>query len=213
MELGFLFHSPENSQAIGHPQLDANLYEIPTGEHFDPYQLTLPVETENEGVKNTSFYHPADSGSYRVGVGRIILADQEEKEIEAFIFGGELEISVFPERSFCQIRSSAPIFYVNRFAEDELGLVNEYEGELARLRAAWKHATPDFDQRLAQIDPKTLFIALTAAIEERQRLLPAIARNESYWEFRRSLHAALRFVEPEGGFPPDVITIKHLFYD
>ena len=159
MELGFLFHSPENSQAIGHPQLDANLYEIPTGEHFDPYQLTLPVETENEGVKNTSFYHPADPGSYRVGVGRIILADQEEKEIEAFIFGGELEISVFPERSFCQIRSSAPIFYVNRFAEDELGLVNEYEGELARLRAAWKHATPDFDQRLAQIDPKTLFIA------------------------------------------------------
>ncbi len=211
MELGFLFYPPAHPQALGHPQLDAILYLIPTHEHFDPHQITLPIETEDKGVQNLTFYHPADDGVYRVGLGRVVLENLEHKEVEAFTFGGQLEITAYTDHTLCRLKSPAPIFDLGLFAEDELELVYEYEAEAARLRASWRREDLDFDQRLAQIDPRTLFLALTAAVEQRLRTMPVASRTEKYWQFRHSLHTALSFVEPDGNFPAEMITVESLF--
>jgi hypothetical protein len=211
MELGYIIYPPANLRAVGHPQLDINLYAAPTGEHFDPHSLTLSLNDPGKGVLHQTLYHPADSGENQVCIGRIILVSFDKKEVEFFSFGGELQVSNLADHSLCCLTSSAPIFDVGRFAEDELDLVTEYEAELAMLRASWRREDLDFDQRLAAIDPKTLFIALTAAVEHRLRLMPASSQNDGYWRLRRTLQSAIRFIDPDGQLPVDSPTIAMLF--
>jgi len=210
MELGYLFYPASNPHALGHPRLDVNLYELPTGEHFDPQELTITVDDPIQGWQQLTFYHPADPGLYRVCIGRIVILDHVKKEVEAFSFGGELETSRFENHSLCCLTSPAPIFDMGRFAQDELELVSEYEAELARLRARWLQQEIDFEERLAAIAPERLFWALTGAVQNRLRSLPASAHSDQYWASRHTLHAAICFLEPSGELPPGAPTIDDL---
>jgi hypothetical protein len=203
MELGYIFYPAGNPQALGHPQLDVNLLAAPTGEHFDPFALTAPIHDPEQGVQHITFSHPAETGSFLVSAGRINLLSFDKKAIAAFSFGGSLQIQNFPEHTLCQFTSTAPIFDTGRFAEAELELINEYEAELARLRAAWQHPEIDLEQRLADFDPKTLFQALTISVQNRLHQIPANSRNNQYWQMLHTISAAIRFIEPDGQFPDD----------
>jgi hypothetical protein len=203
MELGFIFYPSGNPQALGHPQLDINLYDAPTGEHFDPHSMTLPVHDPDKGVHHLTFYHPVEEGEFQVGVGRVILLSFDKKVVEAFSFGGTLHIQNYADHTLCRLTSNAPIFDIGRFAEDELELVSEYEAELARSRALWQREDIDFEQRLAAFDPKVLFEALTVSIRQRMRQLPASSRNDHYWQMIHTITSAIRFIEPDGQIPGD----------
>lgn len=203
MELGFVFYPPANSQAAGHPQLDINLYETPTGEHFDPHTLNIMVNDPLKGIQRLTLYHPVDVTDYQVCLGRIILVNFVNKAIEGFSFGGSLQIQNYSDRSLCQLTSNAPIFDLGQFAEDEMELVCQYEAELARLRATWQSEDLEFEQRLAAFDPKTLFLALTVSVQQRMHQLPASSRNDRYWQMMHTITSAIRFVEPDGQLPSD----------
>jgi hypothetical protein len=203
MELGFIFYPPGNPQALGHPQLDVNLLAAPTGEHFDPRALTAPITDPRKGVQHITYYHPAENGNFVVSPGEIVLLGFDKKVVEAYSFGGFMHIQNYPDHTLCQITSSAPIFDTGRFAEDELELINEYEAELARLRATWQHPDLDLEQRLADFEPKTLFQALTISVQQRLHKLPASSRNDHYWQMMHTITAAIRFIEPDGQFPND----------
>lgn len=203
MELGYIFYPPGNPQALGHPQLDVNLLAAPTGEHFDPFSLTASIHDPERGIQHITFYHPAENGHFLVSTGRIILLGFDKKVIVAFSFGGSLQIQNFPNHALCQFTSTAPIFETGRFAEKELDLINEYEAELARLRAAWQHPEIDLEQRMADFDPKTLFQALTISVQNRMHHIPANSRDNQYWQLQHTISAAIRFIEPDGQFPDD----------
>jgi len=203
MELGFIFYPSNNPQALGHPQLDINLYATPTGEHFDPHALTLPVNDPSKGVQHLTFYHPAEVGEIQVSPGRIVMLGFDKKVVEAFSFGGTLNVQNHPDFTLCRLTSDAPIFDMGRFAEDELELISEYEAELARSRALWTREDYDFEQRLAAFDPKTLFQALTVSVHQRMRQLPASSRNDHYWQLMHTITSAIRFIEPDGQLPSD----------
>jgi hypothetical protein len=201
MELGYRFLPAEDHQAQGHPCLEINLYASPTGEHFDPHQLCLPVFEPSQGIQHLTLSHPADAAEYQVCIGRITLLDFVKKEVEAFSFGGQLVLQSLPGHTFCRLRSPAPIFDTGRFAEDEALLVSEYEAALAIFRARAQQEGLDFDQHVASLDPKILFIALSASIDDNLRAMPASVHNESYWALRHTLRAALRFISSEGELP------------
>lgn len=210
MELGYVFYPASNPHALGHPRVDVNLYDLPTGEHFDPQEMTLPVDDPIQGVGQLTLYHPADPGPYRVCIGRIAIIDHLKKEVEAFSFGGVLETNRYENHSLCSLTSSAPIFDMGRYAEDEFDLICEYEAELARLRARWLSQEEDFEQRLAAIAPEALFWALTSAVQGRLQAIPASAHTDQYWASRHNLRAAILFLEPSGEVPAEAPTVDVL---
>ena len=201
MELGYRFLPAADHQAQGHPCLEVNLYASPTGQHFDPHQLCLPVFELSQGIQNLTLVHPAEAAEYQVCIGRITLLDFVKKEVEAFSFGGQLEVQNLPGHTFCRLNSSAPIFDTGRFAEDEALLVSEYEAALAIFRARAQQEGLDFDEQVASLDPKMIFIALSASIDNNLRAMPASTHSESYWALRHTLRAALRFITPDGELP------------
>lgn len=201
MELGFVFYPAADPQSAGHPRLDVNLYETPTGEHFDPHTLSLVVSDPLKGIHRLTLYHPVDATEYQVCLGRIILVNFADKAVEAFSFGGLMKIHNYPDHSLCQLTSSAPIFDMGQFAEDEMELVCQFEAELARLRAAWHREDVEFEQRLAAFDPKTLFLALTVSVQQRMRQIPASSRDDHYWQTLHTISSAVRFIEPNGQLP------------
>jgi hypothetical protein len=210
MELGYIIYPAENPHAVGHPQLDINLYNAPTGAHIDPQSVSLFINDPTKGVQHETLYHPVDPGTNQVCIGRIIVVSFDKKEVEFFSFGGELQVTNLDDYTLCRLICPAPLFDLGRFAEDELDLVCEYEVQLAMLRASWRRDDLEFGQRLAAIDPKTLFIALTGAVEERLRMMPASSHNDSYWRLRHTLQSAIRFIEPDGQLPADSPTLATL---
>lgn len=201
MELGYVFYSDERKNTLGHPRLDASLYEEPTGEHFDPHRLSLPIQDATGGIQIISIFHPVQDGELSVCIGKIILTDFVGKEIEAFSFGGTLALANKITRSFCRLNSPAPILEVNPYAVDELTLINEYEVELSMLRGIHLQQPERFEQHLANLDPESLFLSLSQRISHRLERIPAVARGEAYWRLIHSLHAAIRFVQPDGNMP------------
>jgi len=211
MELGYILYPPANPGALGHPRLDVNLYPAPTGKHFDPREITLPACDPYQGAYHLTLFHPADTGEYQVCIGRIILVNFSNTKVEIFSFGGHLQAENQSEDSHFQLTSPAPIFDLGRFSADQLVLVSEYESQLALLKAAWRREDLEFEQRLAEIDPLTLFVALTAAVENRLHMLPINSRNDNYWKFQHTIHAAIRFINPEGVLPTGSPTVQELF--
>jgi len=211
MELGYSLYPPANSGALGHPKLDVNLYPTPTGKHFDPHEMTLPACNPDQGAYHLTLFHPVEPGEYQICIGRIILEDFSHTKVEFFSFGGHLQAENRAGDSYSQLISPAPIFDLGRFSVDEMVLVSEYESQLALLKASWRREDLDFEQRLAEIDPLALFIALTAAVENRLHLLPINSRNDKYWEFQHTIHAAIRFINPDGVLPAGSPTIQDLF--
>lgn len=210
MELGYLFHPPDNPQALGHPMLEVNLYHSPTGKHYDPRQITLPILDAVAGVQNQELFHPVEVGDRQVASGKISLLDFKDKEVEAFTFGGRLLCSNFADHSLCKLVSPAPIFNISAYEEGEAELVTEYEAELAILRARWGGEDFSLDARLAAIEPEELFLSLSASIEARLRQIPASSQTDQYWRLRHSLRAGIRFCAADGLIPPDTLLIESL---
>ena len=201
MDLGYIFYPSANLEALGFSELAICLYDQPTGKHFDPCEASFPLADQAAGVEQTTFYHPTSSARYRVSVGRIIIQDFVDKVVEAFSFGGDLQIEATESQTLCRLSSSAPIFDLRQPFSPEATLVSEYEGEFARMHAQWQRDDFGFEERLVDLEPKLLFLAASASVEANLHRLPASSHGEEYWQLRRALRDALRFVYPDGKLP------------
>lgn len=95
--------------------------------------------------------------NYQVYAGFIILEDRKGKKVEAFTFGGSLQIQTREEITICTFESEAPILEMGMKDPMRELLVEEVDIILAERSAA---ALPDergFEKRLAQVNSCMLY--------------------------------------------------------
>lgn len=174
-ELGYIFYPAEAPDHPGHPRLDVLIPAEPTFRHFDPKKAQFQVVLPPENVGRINVYHPwTQTTTYHVCPSRVILTDHIGKQIEAFSFGGELQISSVTEKTVCVLTSPAPI--IPLFSAHDLPgwLTAEVEVLLARRRANWNPDHPhDFEVHLATVDPFALYVSCLYALSEAFDDLPA----------------------------------------
>ena len=110
--LGYVFYPYESLDHPGHPCMDVSILKTPADRLFDPkYVVFQVVSHTDEMIEHIHIEHPWRSGKrYRVCAGRIIISDREGKCVEAFSFGGDLQILSDAEHTVCTLESTAPIF-------------------------------------------------------------------------------------------------------
>jgi hypothetical protein len=208
-ELGYTFHPQLYPQAPGHPQLDIVLRATPTGLHFDPKWVRLPVASANRGIELLTVRHPWQwKEHYRACEGHVSLHDHKNKVIEAFAFGGDLQIMSEEDRTTCILSSSAPIVEMlpeplTRGPSVHMMLVEEVEALIAQRRAAWdqEQAPIAFDRRLAAVDPLRLYLACLGALNEKFAHFPHGAEDELTHQFIVFLHAESKALHEMGTWP------------
>lgn len=202
-ELGYYFHPARQDEFLGHSRLDINLYEKATDKHFDPQHATFWLVESNGEVAHTKIFHPwRGHKQLRVCVGRVIIVDRKDKVVEAFSWGGDLEIVIHNTHTSCELTSSAPIVHLISSQDIATVLVSEFEATLAQLHAHWGGDDYGFKKQLGTIEPFTLFVAGLVTIKERleHTTLQALHNNR----YRQALHIVnhtIKTIQSEGQWP------------
>lgn len=165
MALGYRFHPKQEMDSPGYPGLDIVIHAKPTGHHFDPESVRLTVASPLVGnrTEQLTVHHGwREPDHYHVCAGYVTLIDRNNKTVTAFAFGGSLDISIYQDHTLVSLISLAPILHLTRDHNQSipLFLASEVEALLAERRAMWqKHKEDSFEERLASVDPLSLYRA------------------------------------------------------
>jgi hypothetical protein len=163
----FAPHSPPHYPA--HRRLTVVLRPAPTQAHYDPERMDLLIVNPAGDLEPLEVYYPwPRPESFRAAAGRVILHDRVGKKVEAFTFGGEVQVEGGPERVVARLESPAPVLAL--ITPDSLAnqLTAEVEVLLAQRRARWdQRGQPDeLDTRLARVAPRELYRACLKALRD-----------------------------------------------
>jgi hypothetical protein len=164
-DLGYWFSMKRYPHSPGHPRLTIVISNIASDLHFDPKVIQLPVftsidELHPHGIEHMKISHPwTYHTSFHVAPGMLIISDRKGKKVEAFTFGGKLEIYIGDDNTKCVIESDAPIIEVGMRNVLIMKLVEEAEILLAERRAVWAQDEIGFSKRLENIPPDVLYAA------------------------------------------------------
>ena len=207
-ELGYSIHPGDDFGSEWGWQLDINLYQHPTGEHFDPERMDLWMVGHDGEVGQTTVTHPwHGQRQLRICTGRIILHDRKNKAIEAFSFGGEIEILSEETCTNCRLTSPVPIVELVDSHDIQTMLVFEFEALLAMLEAHWGDNEAAFKRKLAAVQPDILFAAGAVAIQARFRRLPA---TESRRQVLHFLEQTIQEMQADDKWPSSVPALADL---
>lgn len=210
-DLGYYFYPLPQPGAWGHAQLDFNIYDEPTGVHFDPIEVQLWVVKGDQELERLTLSHPWTGVTpLWIGPGRVTLEDYRDKVVTAFTFGGELGISNCGLYTSCQLNSPAPIIHLVAGPDIETILVTEFESLLARRRAEWAGNETGFEARLTAIEPLTLFIGGLVTIKEHLQHIPAQMRSESHRQELHIVNEAIEIVQQNEHWPASPPTLAEL---
>ena len=193
-QLGYYFHPPSETNAIGHAQLDAVIRPAPTGEHFDPESFQCPVATDG-GVSRLHITQPwTQETAYRVCVGEVVIESARHDQITAFTFGGALRLEADSRRILCQLASPAPLLqHTHQTAALEEHLIEEVQILFAERRAAQDDEA--FERKLAAADPLQLYHACLVTLNEKFANFPAV--DEPHRRFKHFLRNAVQALADE----------------
>ena len=168
-DLGYIFYPYQTLDHPGHPRLDVIISAEPTYHHYDPQKIHLPIVSSTGDIGHISVYHPWTlQKKYRVCAGRINLIDRKGKQVEAFSFGGDLQILPDKDHTVCALVSDAPIFPLFTTLDLPMWIVGECEILLARQKADWDPQHPhDFEAHLAAVEPFVLYAACLQALQDK----------------------------------------------
>jgi hypothetical protein len=118
------------------------------------------------------------------------LSDRTGKRVEAFSFGGDLQILSDDEHTVCALKSTAPIFSLFKIHDLPMWITAEVEIILARQKAHWDPMHPhDFEEHVAMLDPFLLYACCLKFIQDR--------RCNLYLEEEKLDHQGEQFIESE----------------
>jgi hypothetical protein len=193
-QLGYYFHPPRESQAIGYSQLDVVIRPAPTGEHFDPESVACRMTAGGEPARLHVTHPWTEAITYRVGAGEIDVEDARHEHVKAFTFGGTLRLDSDARRTLCQLASPAPLLERAR----EISSLPEQLIEEVQILFAERRAVQDddaFERRLAAADPLPLYRACLAALNEKFAHFPAA--DGAQRRFKQYLHTAAQSLEED----------------
>jgi hypothetical protein len=212
-DLGYIFYPYEGLDHPGHPRMDVIIQEKPTLRHYDPQDVHFKVVSAAGAADPITIIHPWKmSRSYRVCAGRIIVSDRKAKKVEAFSFGGDLQIRTDTGETVCCFTSPAPIFPLITTHDLTMWITCQVEILLAQQNAHWDPQQPHaYEKYLACCDPFQLYTSCLQALQEK-------AAGPLYFEFDNLGHKGEHFVRSEikrlkgtGEWPAHVPTPNQLF--
>jgi hypothetical protein len=210
-ELGYFFHPSENPDLPGHPRLDVTLYPTPMREHYDPKKAIFEVADPETGIEHANITHPWVGPEHlQATAGYIRLVDRSEKVVEAFTFGGSLDIASQKDHTSCSLVSPVPIFHVTDRQDLQALLVNEFEALLAIRRAAWTGHKVDFRHRLAKLAPVQLYAVGLEEVEARLLQSAVTLRGDQYWKMRHMMNELRRQFQETGNWPDPLPALADL---
>jgi hypothetical protein len=169
-DLGYVFYPYDGIEHPGHPRMDVIIHKTPTLRHFDPEEACYLIAThKGHKLEHIHISHPwTQAKKYQVCAGRIMVSDRKGKRVEAFSFGGDLQISVDDRETVCVLKSPAPIFYLGQVRCLPTWLTSEAEIILARQKAHGDAIHRNFfEEHLAQVDPFLLYASSLRAMQDR----------------------------------------------
>jgi hypothetical protein len=175
LDLAYVFAPPAHSNVPGSPKLTIRLRSQPTDQHFDPETVQASIISISGQAEKLKVTHPwSRAESYRVLPGRVVLQDRLGKCVEAFTFGGTLELDPTDMVTTCIITSPAPILsLVAQNALPEL-LAEEVEILLAELAASWSGDPDEIPLRMSGLEPDVIYRAcLVSMLKKYHRISPA----------------------------------------
>jgi len=210
-KLGYVFHQLKDVPLKENAQLEINVYTKPTGEHYDPQQVSFPVAL-GEHVEQIKVTHPwRGQKQYRVCAGRVRLLDWRGKVIEAATWGGQLNITPKNGLTYCSLTSPAPIIeLVDETSSPEVRLTCEIEALLAKRRAEFCHDVKLFEKRLIAADPLMLFMVSVATIEEMFSQVPCSQRGLRYRAACEAVRQTIELLKKRGGWPTSLPSLTEL---
>jgi hypothetical protein len=198
---GYRLHSPSHRESPGSSGLVVAIRKQPTGKHFDPKMLRLPLRDAKGTVawRTLSWLSPLADSS-KVCPGRVILSDRFEERIEFYTFGGLLEVACGPSEMVCLLRSDAPILELTAPEETIPDLLAaETESLIAEAHARWGRNDEGFSRRLAKADPFQFYLASLHSILLHREHVHAL--ELIYHEFCEALHREKNWLVAEGLWP------------
>lgn len=206
-KLGYQFHQSDESIGSTEARYDFNVYDEPTGEHFDPEEARLTIALGSLGAEIAQIKHPwIGRRTLRVCAGDIVLEDRTGKTVDAFVFGGELDVHVHENRTECHLVSPAPIYHAEPTVPGEVDdmasmLATEFEVLMAKRRAHWAGDPDEFASRLAAVDPVRLYAAAVAAAMVSIQSIPRSRRRARHRTVLPALRDATETLEVRGLWP------------
>ena len=203
--LGYWFDPPDHPGALGHPRLTVILSEQPSRDHFDPERIELSA-TDAGSVERVAIAHPWYGPPHlRMVAGDINVIDRRGKSIDAFTFGGELDIEGRETSTLASMTSSAPILDHQHVGglDVEGVLAEEFAILLAKRRAQGGEDLAGYVLRLTRLDPHILYAACLEALEHK---LTPLARTggETYVRCLQTVKREIGRLKENGMWPsPD----------
>ena len=211
-DLGYIFYPYKTPDHPGHPRLDVIIPAAPTYQHFDPQKAEFHVVSPPGDIELLSMHHPWTMGKrYRVCAGRIFLTDRKTKRVEAFTFGGDLQILSDEDHTVCALVSPAPIFPLFTTHDLPMWIVAEVEILLAQQKAHWDPQHPhSFETHLAAVDPFILYASCLQALQNKAGHIHSGVQELD----RQGLHfvqTEIKRLQDKGEWPLLLPTLDELF--
>jgi hypothetical protein len=209
-DLGYYLLSPSHCDSPGYTGLLVAIRKQPTGTHYDPKTLRLPLRDAKRTVdwRTLSWLSPAADSS-QVCPGRAILSDRFDERIEFFTFGGLLEVTCEPGEMMYLLRSAAPILQLTAPEEtipDQMAA--ETESLIAEAHARWGRNDEGFSRRLAEVDPFRFYLASLHSILLRYEHVDAL--ELTYHVFCEALNREKNWLVAEGLWPANPPMLEDL---
>lgn len=209
-ELGYDFHPGTANRFPGHLQLDVTLWELPTQRHFDPELVKFEISDRGQPESLTITHPWTGPRQFRVCAGRIYIDDRKHKRVEAFSFGGALEITSKQELTICRLRSTAPIFDMVELDSLSTTIATEAEVLLAQRRADWDPQHPHtFDQHLATAVPMELYACCLTAMHDKVTHYRE-HHDHLYHQLIHFVTSEIKLLQQTGQWPPIVPPLEEI---
>jgi len=208
-DLGFSLLPPTHPGSPGYSGLLVAIRKRPTGEHFDPQTLILPLyDGEEITWRRLSMLTPASEVEH-ICPGRLILADRLGKRLEFFTFGGTLKVITEPDAVLCAITSPAPILELVEEQETVADwLAAEAEAIWARTRSKWGIQDDEFERRLAQTSPLSLYTSTLHSVLSHWKQGPGLEQTHAL--LGEALAKERHWLKNQGLWPTTPLTVEQL---
>lgn len=206
-----IFYPASDPHALGHPQLDVTLFAQPTGADDDLESVDFVVATGKGEVEHLLVQHPWPwPGHYRVGADYVTMLTRYSEIVDAFTWGGELEIRSDDTQTLCSLTSPVPIFDLDDMDSLEDELANRFDAVVAGWRAQWQREDITFEAGLAQTEPGVLYAVALTEMQARLHLVPVQARDDRHWRLVQVIHQSIHLAQQQGAWPTPVPALTDL---
>ncbi|MBN1311219.1 MAG: hypothetical protein JXB30_07355 [Anaerolineae bacterium] len=206
--VGYGFFERSRPTSPGYTKLQVLLCDKPGHGYYSPKFLRVSIMSKANMMEHLTVSHPwEEMESYQVTMDRVVLRDHQGRTIQAFTFGGELQVVNREDDTLCTLSSPAPILELVEDLSISTLFTTETEAALTTYRLAPETESTIFEQWMATNTPLTIYAASLQMVQS--RLLEANLLDTTQVQLLRMISAEIAALEVEV-FPDGLPTFKRI---